>query len=102
GELVVIYGSGLGPANLTQAQPGANGLIPTTLAGTSVVINGLLAPIIYTSATQVVAVVPFEVASGGGSGLGCPGVTSGFSACVVYQGQTSAAFGITVANSAPG
>ena len=61
GELVTIYGSGIGPATLTQFQLGANGLVPTSLAGTSVVINGALAPILYTSATQVAAMAPFAV-----------------------------------------
>jgi uncharacterized protein (TIGR03437 family) len=90
GELIVIYGSGLGPATLTQSQLGADGLVPTTLAGTSVVINGSLAPLLYTSATQVAAMVPFEVTG------------SSAQVIVVYQGQAAAALTVNVAPASPG
>jgi uncharacterized protein (TIGR03437 family) len=90
GQLVVIYGSGMGPATLTQFQLGANGLVPTTLAGTSVVINGSLAPILYTSATQVAAMVPFDV--------------TGTKAQVIVtnQGQATPALTVDVAPASPG
>ena len=58
GEIVVIYGSGLGPATLTSAPGGYYG---TELAGTIVQFNGLNSPIIYTSSTQVAVVVPYGV-----------------------------------------
>jgi uncharacterized protein (TIGR03437 family) len=61
GEIVVLYGSGLGPAQLTFAVPGPDGRIPTALGGTAVSFNGIAAPIIYTSPNQVSAVVPFGV-----------------------------------------
>ncbi|HYW48717.1 MAG TPA: hypothetical protein VE959_37985 [Bryobacteraceae bacterium] len=78
GEVLVLYGTGLGPGTLTQASLGANGGLPTALAGTSVAINGTLVPLLYTSAGQVGALVPFEVT----------GPTARVVA--VYQGQTSA------------
>jgi uncharacterized protein (TIGR03437 family) len=90
GQLVVIYGSGMGPAVLTQSQPGANGLVPTSVAGTSVVVNGALAPILYTSATQVAAMVPYEVTG------------SKAQVTVVYQGQSSSAISVNVAATSPG
>jgi trimeric autotransporter adhesin len=90
GEVVVIYGSGMGPDQLTQYQPNGNGFVPTNLAGTTVLINGAFAPIIYTSANQVAAVAPF--ATGGA-------VAQLF---VQYQGQSSAAFNLPVATAAPG
>ncbi|HLK66518.1 MAG TPA: hypothetical protein VKU19_23955 [Bryobacteraceae bacterium] len=90
GQLIVIYGSGMGPANLTQFQLNANGLVPTTLAGTSVVVNGALAPILYTSATQVAAMVPFGITG------------SSATVIVAYQGQSSAASTVQVAASSPG
>ena len=49
----------LGPASLTTAQLDASGNIATLLAGTRVLFDGVAAPIIYTSANQVSAVVPF-------------------------------------------
>jgi len=89
GQLIVIYGSGLGPSTLAQFQL-VNGLVPTSLAGTSVVVNGVAAPIIYTSATQVAAVVPFEVTGAKAQVV------------VVYNGQPSAAVSVDVAAAAPG
>jgi uncharacterized protein (TIGR03437 family) len=65
GSLFVIYGSGLGPATLQQAS-----LFPigTVLAGTSVQISvsgvTYAAPIIYTSASQVAAILPSSVPVG--------------------------------------
>ena len=64
GEIVTIFGSGapIGPASLTTAQLDANGNIATLLAGTRVLFDGVPSPIIYTSANQVSAVVPFAIA----------------------------------------
>jgi uncharacterized protein (TIGR03437 family) len=64
GQIVVISGSGLGPTQLAVAAPGAGGVYPTQLAGTSVAVNGTPAPLIYTWATQVAFVVPYSVVSG--------------------------------------
>jgi uncharacterized protein (TIGR03437 family) len=59
GEVVVIYGSGLGPNVLTLSPAGSN--VGDALAGTSVWINGLPAPVTYTWNTQVAAVVPYAL-----------------------------------------
>jgi len=61
GEIVTIFGTNLGPASLTTAQLDASGNIATLLAGTRVLFDGVPSPMIYTSATQVSAVVPFAV-----------------------------------------
>jgi astacin len=61
GEIVTIFGSNLGPAAVTTAQLDANGNFPTIIAGTRVLFDNIPAPMIYTSATQVSAVVPFAV-----------------------------------------
>jgi uncharacterized protein (TIGR03437 family) len=89
GDLVVLYGSGLGPAGLVQFQLDSNGLVPRSLAGTTVFFNGAAAPLIYTSAYQVAALVPFAI--------------SGASVQVValYQGQLSAPVTVPVAAAAP-
>ena len=71
GEIVVLYGSGFG-------------------SGTTVSFNGLSAPIIYTSVTQVAAIVPYEIS----------GTTA--QVTLTYQGQTSARIGVNVASSASG
>jgi uncharacterized protein (TIGR03437 family) len=82
GEIVVVSGSGLGPAQLVSSGAGQ--------AGTTVQFNGVPAPLIYTWATQVAVVVPYAIVSGSAQ------IT------VDYQGQTSAAFTVPVASSAPG
>jgi uncharacterized protein (TIGR03437 family) len=61
GEVVVLYGTGLGPSKLVQAAFGSDGLLGTTLSGTTVSFNGIDAPIVYTSSTQVAAVVPYAI-----------------------------------------
>ena len=58
GSLVAIFGKGL--AQSIQAAP--SGSLPTALAGTSVKIGALMAPLYYVSDTQVNAVVPAETA----------------------------------------
>ncbi len=77
GEIVTFKGSGLGPAQLVSAGPGSDGFYPTQLSGTSVQFNGVAAPLLYTSATQVAAVAPYGVTG--------PSVQ----VTVAYQGQTS-------------
>jgi uncharacterized protein (TIGR03437 family) len=64
GSLVVIFGTNLGPATLTQVSAFP---IPTTLAGTSVAIIGAppgatQAYMIYTSANQVAVILPSNLA----------------------------------------
>jgi uncharacterized protein (TIGR03437 family) len=86
---VVIYGSGLGPSTLTQFQLGANGLVPTTVAGTSVYFNSLAAPVLYTSLNQVAVIVPFGISG------------SQVQISTVYNGQFSAPFAASVATAIP-
>jgi uncharacterized protein (TIGR03437 family) len=89
GEIVTIYGGGLGPAQLAQFVA-AGGVAPKSLAGTTVLFNGIAAPILYAEADQVAAVVPY-------------GVTGSQASIVVqYQGQSTAAFPVALAASAPG
>ncbi len=60
GEIVVIYGSGLGPTQL--AAPVVNGSSgPLQFNGVVVLVNGTPAPIVYVSAKQVSAIVPAGV-----------------------------------------
>jgi uncharacterized protein (TIGR03437 family) len=89
GDLVVLYGSGLGPAGLVQFQLDSNGMVPRSLAGTTVFFNGAAAPLIYTSANQVAALVPFAI-----SGASVQVVT-------LYQGQLSAPVTVPLAAAAP-
>src|SRR5262245_12640828 len=62
GEMVALFGSGIGPATLTGLQLTASGLVDTSLADTRVFFDGAAAPLIYVSATQTSTVVPYGVA----------------------------------------
>jgi uncharacterized protein (TIGR03437 family) len=62
GEIVVLFGSGLGPSPLATAQPLPGSGFPTSVAGWTVSFDGTPAPAIYASDGQTAVVVPFEVA----------------------------------------
>lgn len=61
GELVTITGSLLGPSTGVSYMLDSTGAIPPTLAGTQVTFGSWAAPILYASATQINAIVPWEV-----------------------------------------
>jgi len=63
GQIVTFFGANIGPASLESLQLTAGGLVSTTLGGTRVLFDGVAAPLIYTYATQVSAVVPYAVKS---------------------------------------
>jgi len=68
GEMITIYGLGLGPANgvsLSVSDPIATSLPASGVATTSVTIDGKLAPLLYASENQVNCIVPFDVTKGG-------------------------------------
>jgi uncharacterized protein (TIGR03437 family) len=89
GEAVVLFGSGLGPAALHQAQPDASGY-PATLAGWTVNFDEFAAPILYLSNNQLAVMVPFGIAGRVGTSLT---VTTG--------GSTSAALSLPVSATNP-
>jgi uncharacterized protein (TIGR03437 family) len=61
----IAIASGLGLAQTTlQAKRQADGSFPTSLAGTSVMVNGRAAVVYYVSSTQVNFVVPAETEAG--------------------------------------
>ncbi len=62
GEIIVVFGSGLGPTTGVSAKVDNKGFIETSLSNTQVTFNGYAAPILYSSATQINAIVPYEVA----------------------------------------
>lgn len=61
GKIVVLYGSRIGPASLTQSTPAGGGKISNTLADTQVLFDGVAAPLLYASSGQVAAIVPYAV-----------------------------------------
>ncbi|WP_238325927.1 putative Ig domain-containing protein [Bryobacter aggregatus] len=66
GQIVTIFGLGLGPSALTLFNPTVPApQIPTALPASSpstrVLVNGTPAPILYTSTNQVSAIIPYSV-----------------------------------------
>ncbi len=62
GLLVTVFGSGIGPAALTTAQVTPDGKLSSTVADTRVLFDDVAAPLVYASAGQVSAIVPYAVA----------------------------------------
>jgi uncharacterized protein (TIGR03437 family) len=93
GEMVSIFGSGLGPSTLvTDAEVSTTpGKLSYNLQGTQVMINGAPAPLLYARTDQVAAVVPYAVAS-----------QNNLSLQVQYQGQSTPTVHMPVAPTAPG
>jgi uncharacterized protein (TIGR03437 family) len=93
GENVVIFGTGLGPAQLGGTALNGSGSVSTqysTNALISVQFNGFAAPLMYTSSTAISVMVPYEVAG------------STAQVTVTYQEKTSAPVTINVAAAVPG
>ncbi len=90
GEIVTLFGAGLGPANLTVNTP-HNGVYGSTLAGVSVTFNGTSAPIIYVSATQTAVQAPYEL----------DGASTAF-VSLTYNGQSALGITVPVAATSPG
>ncbi len=61
GEIVTLFGSGLGPTRGVVGQPDASGRYTTSLAGVQVAFSGVAAPLLYVQAGQINTVVPKEV-----------------------------------------
>ncbi|HUA21174.1 MAG TPA: SBBP repeat-containing protein [Bryobacteraceae bacterium] len=57
GEVISIFGTGMGPA-VPQAATPLNGSFPTSLGGVQVLANGVPIPLLYVSASQINAEVP--------------------------------------------
>lgn len=91
GEMVSLFGTGLGPDTVTPfAPPAAGQPIDTSLAGVSVTFGTTPAPLIFVSATQIAAMIPY----------GLTGTT--VAVTVQYNAASSAAYNVTLATSAPG
>lgn len=91
GEIVTIFGTGMGPSALVPLQITNGGTVNTNLGGTQVFFGGYPAPLLYSSATQVSAIVPYEVAGTGTTSL-----------TIQYQGMQSTPMTVPVLDSLPG
>jgi uncharacterized protein (TIGR03437 family) len=61
GELITIFGNGIGPSTAQQLTIDAEGKVATSLGGVTVSFDGIAAPLLYAAAGQINAVVPFAV-----------------------------------------
>lgn len=61
GQLIALFGTNLSFNGVSTANPLVNGRFPTSLAGVSVTFNGVPAPLLYVSPSQVNLQVPYEV-----------------------------------------
>jgi uncharacterized protein (TIGR03437 family) len=92
GEVVTIFGTGIGPATAAYATTDpATGKLTTMIGGVQVLLSGIAAPMIYASNTQVSAVVPYEMAFVANSPVS-----------IEYAGESSNSDQLTVAAAAPG
>jgi uncharacterized protein (TIGR03437 family) len=67
GEIITIFGIGLGPAALTMYNGASlTDNLPAVEPYTSVTIDGISAPILYTSANQVSCIAPYALATPSG------------------------------------
>jgi uncharacterized protein (TIGR03437 family) len=92
GQMLVLFGTALGPDSLAVFAPPASGQpIATMLAGTRVLFGTTPAPVIYASATQTAVLAPYDLA----------GKTS-VAVKVEYNSVQSNAVSANVAASQPG
>lgn len=90
GQLVTFFGQDMGPAQLVGLQLDGVGLVANSLAGTRVLFDGTPAPMIYTSASQLAAVVPYNT-----EGRATTQVQ------VEFEGRRSNTIALPIINSAP-
>ena len=62
GNVVTVYGAGMGPDTIQAGSLGADDRLATRLAEASILFDDIPAPLIYASTAQSSAVVPFAVA----------------------------------------
>lgn len=91
GEIVTIFGTGVGPASIVTAQSSTTGFLDTSLAGTRVLFNNIPGALIYVSDKQTSAVVPYGTAG-----------VSNVQIVVEFQGRQSQPLILTSVPSAPG
>jgi len=91
GEIVSLFGSGIGPITPGIAQLGPNDRFPVSISNTQVTFDGVPAPLLYVSSSQINAVTPFGLA---------PNATT--QVCVRYEGTVTNCIAAGVSAAAPG
>ena len=93
GEMISIFGNGIGPATPAGLTLNGNGTVSTTAGGVQVIFlpSGAAAPILYAGTAQVNAIVPYEISA-----------SASVQVQVNYSGQTSNAIPLSVTGAVPG
>jgi len=91
GEIVSIFGLGIGPVTPAGGTLDASGLVASEVAETQVLFDGTAAPLYYVQDSQINAQAPYEMAG-----------KSTVDVEVFYQGQSRGKATVAVAASAPG
>jgi uncharacterized protein (TIGR03437 family) len=92
GQMVVVWGTNMGPATLTTLSAlDSNGMVSTSMAGVRILFDGVPAPLWYVSATQSAAAAPYFGA-----------FNSTTHVQVEYQGVRSAPLAVPISATAPG
>jgi uncharacterized protein (TIGR03437 family) len=95
GEIITLFASDsqhpIGPATPVGLTLDSSGAVSTTIGGVQVLINGFACPMIYASASQVSAVVPYQLK-----------LYTSATILVKYLNQTSNGVGVNVATTTPG
>lgn len=89
GEIVTFFGNGMGPVTGVSFIL-VNGKLPTTLAGVTVSFNGVAAPLLYVSSSQINAIVPYEMAGQVAANI-----------VVTYTNSSSTVFQAKITDTAP-
>ncbi|MBI3697004.1 MAG: IPT/TIG domain-containing protein, partial [Acidobacteria bacterium] len=90
GEIVTLFGTGMGPATLVGLSLTRAGFVDTFLSDAQVLFDGTPSPLIYVSANQTSAIVPYAVAGKSSTQLQ-----------IEYQGRRSTGVSLPVAAAAP-
>ena len=91
GELVTLFGNGLGPMQGIQSQASARRPFPTNVADVEVTFDGKPAPLLWVQDVQVNAVAPWSLMPGHDTKV-----------CVAYKGSTTNCLTVPVRPEAPG
>ncbi len=95
GEVVLVGGFSIGPSPRVAATVPTTGALGTTAGSTTVSFDGRPAPILYSSASTVAVIVPYEVSGGTTSNVTLSFVNA-------LNNQVPATFPVQLAASAPG
>jgi uncharacterized protein (TIGR03437 family) len=90
GELVTIYGSGIGPETGIAGTVDSTGLLANLLGGAEVRFDGVPAPLFYAQSGQINAQAPYSLAGANSTHVE-----------VLYQNQSAGSLDLAVAASAP-